>query len=479
MVQLGHGRDYAWSATTATSDNVDTFAEQLCQDDYHYLYKGQCLPMEKLERTNTWTPTASEPETPPGSETLTVYRTVHGIVYARGTVGGKPVAFASARTTYFHEADSAVGFSEFNEPDFMTSPKRFQEAADNINFGFNWAYVDANHIAYFLSGWLPERAKGTSPDFPILGTGEYDWQGFDPALHTMDTLPFKKHPQAVDPPFLVSWNNKQAPRFAAADDKYAFGDVYRMQLIRDFIEADLQDGRKMGTEQLITAMDEAATQDIRMVELWPTIREVLGTPSSPALAHAVEALESWYAAGGHRRDLANTSISSPGSYENNEAITIIDAWWPKLVEAIFKPALGEEGFEAERGMLEIGGPDPGGEPQAPDFADGWYGQVDKDLRDVLAANGAGAAPAAPYSRDYCGEGSLGACRTALESSLSEALTETPAQIYGHGACAEDPQASCFDMNRFVSASGIEVPPFPFQNRPTFQQVVELTRTLPR
>ena len=36
-VQLGHGRDYAWSATTATSDNVDTFAEVLCQDDFHYL----------------------------------------------------------------------------------------------------------------------------------------------------------------------------------------------------------------------------------------------------------------------------------------------------------------------------------------------------------------------------------------------------------------------------------------------------------
>ena len=39
-VELGHGRDYAWSATTATSDNVDTFAEVLCQDEFHYLYKG-------------------------------------------------------------------------------------------------------------------------------------------------------------------------------------------------------------------------------------------------------------------------------------------------------------------------------------------------------------------------------------------------------------------------------------------------------
>ena len=40
----------AWSATTADTDNVDTFAEVLCQDDFHYLYKGECLEMEKLER---------------------------------------------------------------------------------------------------------------------------------------------------------------------------------------------------------------------------------------------------------------------------------------------------------------------------------------------------------------------------------------------------------------------------------------------
>ncbi len=43
IVQLGHGTDYAWSATTANTDNVDTFAEVLCQDDFHYLYKGECL----------------------------------------------------------------------------------------------------------------------------------------------------------------------------------------------------------------------------------------------------------------------------------------------------------------------------------------------------------------------------------------------------------------------------------------------------
>jgi acyl-homoserine lactone acylase PvdQ len=477
-VELGHGRDYAWSATTATSDNVDTFAEVLCQDEFHYMYKGSCLAMEKLEKTNAWTPNASD-TTPPGSEKLTIYRTVHGIVYARGTVNKQKVAFASARTTYFHEADSAVGFSQLNEPGVVKSPQTFQQAAAKINFAFNWAYVDAKHIAYYLSGAYPQRAAGTSPDFPILGTGEYDWQGYDPQLHTLETLPFAAHPKAIDPPLLVSWNNKQAPRWSAADDKYSYGSIYRMQLIRNFIEEDIAGGKKMGIEQLVSAMDEAATQDIRMVELWPIIKQALGSPSSPQLQGAIAKLESWYLDGGHRRDLTNTSISSPGTYQHNEAITIMDAWWPKLLEAEFRPALGDEAFGALQSMQGFGGPYPGSQPAAPDFADGWYGYVSKDLRDVLAANGQGSLPQAPYHRLYCGGGTLESCQHALQSSLQEALSVAPATIYGQGACEGDPQASCFDMNRWTSASAISVPPFPFQNRPTFQQVVELTTKLPR
>jgi acyl-homoserine lactone acylase PvdQ len=477
-VELGHGRDYAWSITSAEADNVDTFAEVLCEDEFHYLYKGQCLAMEKLEKTNVWTPNSSD-KTPPGSEKLTIYRTVHGIVYARGTVKGQKVAFASARATYFHEADSATGFSELNDPNFVTSPQKFQQAVSKINVGFNFAYVDANHIAYYLSGWFPKRAPKTSPDFPILGTGEYDWQGFNPQLHTEAVLPFKAHPNAIDPDFLVSWNNKQAPRFSAADDRYSYGSIYRMQLIRSFIEGDIAGGKKMGVEQLVSAMDEAATQDIRMVALWPIIKQVLGTPSSPALQEAIAKLESWYADGGHRRDLTNTDISKPGTYQHNDAITIMDAWWPKLLEAEFGPVLGSEAFGSLKGMLRFGPPNPGSQPLEPDFSDGWYGYVSKDLRDLLAANGKGGLPEGAYKQVYCGKGSLEACEQALQSSLLESLSVTPAQIYGQGACAEDAQASCFDMNRWISASAITVPPFPFQNRPTFQQVVEPTKTLPR
>ena len=168
-----------------------------------------------------------------------------------------------------------------------------------------------------------------------------------------------------------------------------------MQLIRNFIQADLAGGKKMEPAQLVSAMDEAATQDIRSVQLWPMLKQALGSPSDPQLQNAIAKLDAWYADGGHRRDLTNTSISSPGTYQHNEAITIMDAWWPKLLEAEFRPALGETAFDELRGMLEFGSPNPGGEPAAPDFADGWYGYVSKDLRDVLAANGLGIGRAAP------------------------------------------------------------------------------------
>jgi acyl-homoserine lactone acylase PvdQ len=39
-VQLGRGRDYAWSATSAGQDNIDTFALTLCGDSMHYRFRG-------------------------------------------------------------------------------------------------------------------------------------------------------------------------------------------------------------------------------------------------------------------------------------------------------------------------------------------------------------------------------------------------------------------------------------------------------
>ena len=70
-VQLGHGRDYAWSATTATSDNVDTFAEVALPGRRPLpLARASAGRWRSSTRTNSWTPNAAD-QTPPGSETLT------------------------------------------------------------------------------------------------------------------------------------------------------------------------------------------------------------------------------------------------------------------------------------------------------------------------------------------------------------------------------------------------------------------------
>jgi acyl-homoserine lactone acylase PvdQ len=467
-VLLGHGRDYAWSATTATSDLVDTFAEVLCQDDFHYLYKGDCLPMEKLERTNSWTPNAVD-MTPPGSETLTAYRTVHGIVFARGKVHGKEVAFTSARSTYFHEADSALFFRDLNDPEFMADgPKAFDKAAKVMNFAFNWSYIDNKHTDYQLTGWYPQRAPGTSPDFPILGTGQYDWKGLDPKTHEADWLPQSKHPHVTDQSYLVSWNNKQAPGWAAADDIYNFGSIHRQQLIADRVRRGIRGSRKMTLPQLVQAMEEPATEDIRTVKLLPTLLRAVGKPSNPKLRAAIAELRQWRKAGGHRRDLDKDGVD-----EFTPAITLMDAWWPKLVAAEFQPALGKKLFEQTQGMNPIISVDVLGGPFAPPFFGDWYGNVSKDLRAVFGGKVRGA-----YSRAYCGNGSRSRCRAALQRSLLAATKVTATNLYGHGDCASDPSPACWDQNRAVHTSAISTPEMIFQNRPTFQQAVAVTKNLP-
>ncbi len=152
----------------------------------------------------------------------------------------------------------------------------------------------------------------------------------------------------------------------------------------------------------------------------------------------------------------------------------MDAWWPKLLKAEFQPMLGQASFNAIRTIIGFG---------ATDFAEGWYGYVSKDLRRVFGIGH----EQGRYSQAYCGnlphhyysaEQLRNRCRAVLLSSLTKALTVTPKQLYG-AVCPSDPEPACSDENRWTDISAIQLPPFPYQNRPTFQQVVELKRHLPR
>ena len=217
-------------------------------------------------------------------------------------------------------------------------------------------------------------------------------------------------------------------------------------------------------------MEESATEDLRARFDLPVVLKALGPVNGP-LGEAVTTLKAWRKSGAHRRDL-----DKDGTDDDDAAVTLMDAWWPKLARAIFAPSLGTKVTDQLHAFLpydlEL---DPGDAPSAPSFEKGWYGFVSKDLRDLFTPKRV----KGRWSRVYCGNGSKARCRAALRQSLTEALTVTKKDLYGRGDCAEDAQSACFDRNRSTVASAVSLPPFPFQNRPTFQQTVELTQKLPR
>jgi acyl-homoserine lactone acylase PvdQ len=458
-VQLGHGRDYAWSATSAGQDIIDTFAVPLC-DATHYRFRGRCLAIEVLERKNTWTPNLAD-QTPPGSETLHAERTKLGLVAGRGTYKGKPMLYTVLRSTYQHEVDSAVGFSAFNDPNAIRSPQDFQRAASNIGYTFNWFYADSQHVAYFNSGNNPVRAKGTTGQLPMASTKE--WRDFNPDLNTARYTSFAQHPQVVDQPVLTSWNNRQAPGYAGADSN-VFSSVYRSQMLDRQLALRLKGGHKLTLPEMVDAMEQAGSTDLRGMTALPLALRVLGTPKNPALAAAVTKLRAWSASGTHRIDRDRN-----GAYDDADAVRIMDAWWPRLIDAMFAPVMGRHLLDQLRATYQIDNePNNHGDHLGSAYQEGFYGYVVKDLKRVLHRP-----VAQKYAVAFCGRGKLAACREALEASLKSALGEKATDTYPADAACKAGDQPCLDAVRFRPLGGVTQPLIPWINRPTYQQAVEV------
>ena len=311
------------------------------------------------------------------------------------------------RSTYQHEVDSAVGFSLFNEPGAIRSPQDFQRAASNIGYTFNWFYIDAKHIAYFNSGNNPVRAKGTTGQLPMASTKE--WRDFNPDLNTARYTPFGAHPQVVDQPVLTSWNNRQAPGYAGADSNL-FSSVFRSQMLDRQLALRLKGGHKLTLPEMVDAMEQAGTTDLRGMTSLPLALRILGTPKDPALAAAVAKLKAWSASGTHRIDR-----NRDGTYDDAEAVRIMDAWWPRLIRAMFEPVMGKQLLDQLEATYQIDNePNNHGDHLGSAYQEGFYGYVLKDLKRVLKRP-----VAQKYAAAFCGRGRLGACRKALDVLAEE------------------------------------------------------------
>jgi hypothetical protein len=218
----------------------------------------------------------------------------------------------------------------------------------------------------------------------------------------------------------------------------------------------------------------SATTDLRGEDVYPWIRRVIGR--APAKDRKMLGLiDAWVKSGSNRLDRNGDNV-----YEHSAAIALMDNWWPRLVPAVFKPALGSKLFELVEGeVLGIGGPD--------DWGWVWSTHVQKDLRNVLGVHERGR-----YSRIYCGgparmpvngkrlRGVRRHCRQTLLRTLREAVvrvtkrrgTSNPANWKLAATCEETSPPSC-DQIIPNTAGAVDTPPFPWQNRGTYHQVDEI------
>lgn len=451
-VLLGHGKDFAWDATSGTSDLMDQFLEQLCNRDgsaptassTSYMYKGKCRPMTTFNAG-----VLSGGNLPP--QRVEFKQTVHGPIAGVVTVGGKPYAVANDRSTRGREFASSQTIVDFNR-NVVHDAKSFLAAASHLEYTFNLFYIDNRDIAWYHACRCPIRAPGTYPGLPTLGTGQYDWRGF---------LTPKQHPQAINPPagVLLDWNSKPAPGWGAADDNFDYGPVQRKELF-----TGLQGANKDTLADVVSSMNRAATQDLRAIEVWPLIAAVLaGGPAPDAQTQqAADLVTAWAAAGGSRldRDL-DGKIDDPGA-------AVLDAAWPKLADAVMTPTLGQP--IADQLAKTLNERDEAASKSGSSYFSGWYGYLDKDLRTLLGqpVNG-------PFSRRYCGNGDLTACRDSLWAAMKQASDELAA------AQGPDPTAWRSDATgeRLVFKPGILQDTMRWANRTSFQQVVEFQSHRPR
>lgn len=447
---VGRGTDWAWSLTTGVSDAVDVRAERLCDpgggpattDSNGALFNGACEPMS--ERTET---ILVKGGTPVG---MTVFRTRHGPVFARGTVRGDPVALVRERFFWGIELDSVPAVYAWNAD--ADTVEEFAAAAEGFTMSFNAHYANADQIAYFHVGAYPVRTSGVSPTLPSWGTGEWEWQG---------RFPFAQQPHVVDPSqgWLANWNSKPSAGWRSSDT-FKWGSVHRVDLLADHMARLTRKGGKVSMAELVQVMADAATRDLRAYALGKRMVRAARRAGNPALGRAAKIVQAWLKRGGHRENLDRDGLEDRGA-----ALAIFDAWYEALVHEIFDDDLGRRAFRLIEDRAPITDYSPTG---GSSFWFDWTSYV----HDLLGRRKG-------YALDYCDDrrskGRHESCADQVVSALRVGLKRAR-----KGQPSANPKKWLTSAENLVfqEFGGLSVPEIPWQNRGTWNHVVEVLGPAP-
>ena len=354
-INIGRGADFAWSATSGSSDLIDTRVSRMCnldgsaasRDDANddgfpdadgYLYDagdGAGMVCRRfLRRLDEWTARPTVASIALGGPILPqqvrryVLRTHYGPVFATATVNGAPVAISQQRSTFFDEIGTIAPFA-LASTRVVHDATSFQQLFNGVTGSFNWLYVDKDDVGFIHSGLYPQRAADAHPELPVWGDGRFEWashrslpadyftrfesgeaystsravpvvrgsgdplQGF---FEWPDFLSFAGHPNAINPPggLITSWNNSPAAGWWAADFDGSYGPTHRVDLLAERLKAFKASGRRFDFANMVEIMGDAAYADLRGQEVLPELLALMQTaPLNATQQRVVTLMQGW------------------------------------------------------------------------------------------------------------------------------------------------------------------------------------------
>ncbi len=427
---IGRSQDAAWSLTSAGLDQIDTYVETLCGGSTHrYLFDGKCRAMQFFDAGSL------------GGKEMTFYRTVHGPVIGYARVHGRLVALSRKRASYGKDVLDLLFYHDLAHG-LVHNVHQFFAAASQTPQTFNSLYIDDKDIGVYTSGLVPIRPANVDQDLPIDGRGKEEWRGYVSAAN---------HPQGINPPSgeIINWNNRTEAGYEAPDDNWSLGALQRV----DLLIHNLGHGRNLTPARVTSAMNEAATQDVREMTFEPVLSRLLHGGHAPNArdAEMLSLLDQWHKQGGSRLDrTGNGQITAPGA-------AIMDAAWTPLAKAWASSVLGPSLTDLFASFVSIYDQPPGGQYT------GWHIYMDKDLRTMLGMPVKGR-----FAVRYCGGGKLKLCRQKLWQAIDQAGNALAAK---QGANPADWHSSA-TAEEITFVPGILTYKMRYTNRPSgIQQVL--------
>ena len=248
-ILIGRTPDYAWSLTSAGHDVRDVYAEQLCEPDnvaadprLDALHLQGPVPRhDQLQRGHA------------GDHPAHYNVTVHGPVFATATVGGQPYALSRRRSTFGRDALNLAALKDMTEGKAGTPPSLLahrQRVRLHLQLGLRVAHGDG---VLLLRTTAEARARASigacrrSAPANTSGRASSPRSGIPHDVTGPDGL-------------LLNWNNRSAPGFMHGDDE-PYGSVQRVEMFNRF-PAQVQITDNVGI------MNRAATEDVRS-PVWP------------------------------------------------------------------------------------------------------------------------------------------------------------------------------------------------------------------